>query len=289
MTTYNSYAEAKIANPSEDIYATKISMGGRVEVFGVYVIIANITSNYYICEPSKYCMTVEKFLADGHKFVEGDVIYSRPLSKVIPVLSNGEFGVSYPVDGANNPMSSDDNRFILRAAALGDRLTDDGEGKAITAKLSEESDYDKGMREAMKKIAVSCGKKFAVDIGYEELPDLVESLVNPKKEKPKRVRVGYVKCEYGDKVSNIVMDFENDAPLYKMVNDEYWTIDELDDLFQLILDDCDIYRKVETEIDERQEFIDECMEHGGLRARDGAREVYGNIFDSGKFKLVNAD
>lgn len=106
-------------------------------------------------------------------------------------------------------------------------------------------------------------------------------------EKPKRVKVEYVKCEYGDKVSNIVMDFENNAPLYKMVNDEYWTIDELDDLFAIILDGGEhIYRRIETEITERDEFINECIVHGGLRARDGAREVYGNLFDSGKFKLV---
>ncbi|AUR87998.1 hypothetical protein NVP1106O_75 [Vibrio phage 1.106.O._10N.286.51.F7] len=42
----------------------------------------------------------------------------------------------------------------------------------------------------------------------------------------------------------------------------------------------------EVEIDERQEFVDECMLIGGLRARDGAAEVYGNLYDSGKFKLV---
>ena len=65
-----------------------------------------------------------------------------------------------------------------------------------------------------------------------------------------RTKTEFVKCEYGDKVSNIVMDFENNVPLYKLVNDEHWTIDELDDLFQLILNDCYIYRKVETEIDE---------------------------------------
>ena len=188
MTTYNSYAEAKIANPSEDIYATKISMGGRVEVFGVYVIIANITSNYYICEPSKYCMTVEKFLADGHKFVEGDVIYSRPLSKVIPVLSNGEFGVSYPVDGANNPMSSDDNRFILRAAAL--------------------------------------------------------------EEKPKRVKVSYVKVE--DSIFDLRPDFE-DGELFQAMNNESYQVITGELKLAELLSYGLVCRKVETEIDWRDE------------------------------------
>lgn len=38
----------------------------------------------------------------------------------------------------------------------------------------------------------------------------------------------------------------------------------------------DLYRKVETEIDERQEFIDECQKYGSWEA----------MYDSGKFKLV---
>ncbi len=111
MTTYNSYEAAKIANPESDIYATKVSMGGRVEVFGVYVIIGNITSNYHICDPSKYCMTVEKFLSDGYELAMGDIVinssgavvdmnYSRSLS---------DFGVLN---------SASHKEFILRAAAL---------------------------------------------------------------------------------------------------------------------------------------------------------------------------
>ena len=109
MTTYNSYEAAKIANPSEDIYATKMSMGGRVEVFGVYVIIANITSNYHICDPSKYCMTVDKFLYDGHEFVEGDV-YLNSDGRTLGVVNIPEY---------NNKRSTIDcNLYILRAAAL---------------------------------------------------------------------------------------------------------------------------------------------------------------------------
>ena len=113
--------------------------------------------------------------------------------------------------------------------------------------------------------------------------DIMHEIPNPHTE------TEFVKCEYGDKVSNIVMGFENNVQLYKLVNDEHWTIDELDDLFQIILNDCYIYRKVETEIDERREFVDECMRIGGLRARDGAVEVYCNLYDSGKFKLVETE
>ena len=60
--------------------------------------------------------------------------------------------------------------------------------------IKTESDYDKGMREAMKKIAISCNKKFGFDVGYEDLPDLVESLVNHKPEQ-KEPKFKYVKVE----------------------------------------------------------------------------------------------
>ncbi|AUR81543.1 coil containing protein [Vibrio phage 1.007.O._10N.261.55.F9] len=110
---------------------------------------------------------------------------------------------------------------------------------------------------------------------------------NIEKNKP-RTKAGFVKCEYGDKVSNIVMDFESNVPLYKLINDEHWTIDELDDLFQLILNDCYIYRKVETEIDERQEFIESVGSLCDEMDIDMGKInwIAKTLYDSGKFKLV---
>ncbi|CAM0032284.1 hypothetical protein VPHK122_0087 [Vibrio phage K122] len=122
MTTYNTYQEAKIANPECDIYATKISMGGRVEVFGVYVIIGNITSNYHICDPSKYCMTVERFLADGYRFVKGDIYLN----------SNGRtLGVVNIPDYNNERSTIDCDLYILRAAALENIPTETPEEKEV--------------------------------------------------------------------------------------------------------------------------------------------------------------
>lgn len=40
---------------------------------------------------------------------------------------------------------------------------------------------------------------------------------------------------------------------------------------------------------ERELFIDTAMSVGCLRARDGAKDVYGSLFDSGKFKRVIKD
>ncbi|CAM0033016.1 hypothetical protein VPHK121_0088 [Vibrio phage K121] len=102
-----------------------------------------------------------------------------------------------------------------------------------------------------------------------------------------RTKPEFVKCDYGEKVSNIVMDFENNAPLYKVVNDEYWTIDELDDLFAIILDGGEhVYRKVENEIDERQEFIEALVEMNKKAKSSGLYGFFGELYDSGKFKLV---
>lgn len=117
MTTYNTYQEAKIANTEESIYTTKISMNGKREVFGVYDIIADITLNYYTCSPADYCMTVEKFLADGHNFVEGDV-YLNIQGDVRVVSSNKEW-----IDVLNGKSAMDNKRYILRAEALEEKPT----------------------------------------------------------------------------------------------------------------------------------------------------------------------
>ncbi|AUR88324.1 hypothetical protein NVP1112O_06 [Vibrio phage 1.112.O._10N.286.46.B11] len=215
--TYDSFEEAKIANPYSEIY----------EFEGYFSSFKGIGSKK--CDTSKYCMTVEKFLADGYKFVEGDLIigFGDELCTVCMV------SVTAWNDGGSD--DSDSKRYTLSAAALKPR----------------DNDYAMSVME-------------------------------------KKVKTEYVKCEYGDKVSNIIMDFESNAPLYKMVNDEYWTIDELDDLFQLILDDCYIYRRIETEIDERQEFI---KAYSILREKFMIQREYEYfddfMADSGKFKLVD--
>ncbi|CAL9954690.1 hypothetical protein VPHK24_0002 [Vibrio phage K24] len=111
MTTYNTYQEAKIANPEESIYATKISMNGKREVFGVYDIIADITLNYYTCNPADHCITVEEFLSRGHKLIKGDVYldYDGEVVEFICVCDNSQ---------SNTNRKENDVRYILRAAAL---------------------------------------------------------------------------------------------------------------------------------------------------------------------------
>lgn len=48
----------------------------------------------------------------------------------------------------------------------------------------------------------------------------------------------------------------------------------------------DLYRKLETEIDERQEFIDEAREVTRATPNSKAAMSFGMLYDSGKFKLV---
>lgn len=122
-------------------------------------------------------------------------------------------------------------------------------------------------------------------ISESELVDL--SIQDDFTAKPVRTNIEYVKCEYGGKASNIVMDFENDVSLYKMVNDEYWIIDELDDLFSIILDGGEhIYRKIETTMTERDIFIEEACKIMEQEHKERREYIVESLYDSGKFKLV---
>lgn len=115
MTTYNSYEAAKIANPESEICKLASGYIATNEPQGVSV---------HKCNPADYCMTVEKFLADGHKFVEGDI-----------VIDDGEVAVidcEFECTVYNDPDEGDSFIYILRAAALEERPIEkiewDGEG-----------------------------------------------------------------------------------------------------------------------------------------------------------------
>lgn len=105
MNTYSTYQEAKIANPESEIYEND---NGE---FGTREQLSEVVGQYVLCEPKDYCITVEKFLADGHKFVDKDLYLG----------DDGEIkiiGKDVPAGVANNPVSDDDARFALRSAAL---------------------------------------------------------------------------------------------------------------------------------------------------------------------------
>ncbi|AUR90454.1 hypothetical protein NVP1144O_06 [Vibrio phage 1.144.O._10N.286.45.B3] len=112
MTTYNSYQKAKIANPEFDIYwAGKLTASGMDDVFGTKASLAGITTNHFKCNPADHCMTVEKFLADGHKLAMEDIVMNSSGAVVDMNYSRclSDFGVLN---------SASHKECILRAAAL---------------------------------------------------------------------------------------------------------------------------------------------------------------------------
>lgn len=105
MTTYNTYAEAKIANPDSEIYVHDGKFATKE--FAIQLSVRDY-NDWYKCHPKDYCMTLEEFLADGHKLVNGDLFIGArgAASKVADEV------------GMNIPDFQDKDRYILRAKAL---------------------------------------------------------------------------------------------------------------------------------------------------------------------------
>lgn len=122
MTTYNSYQEAKIANPKEDIYT---SMSGDFAPMGniAYIALSGCKQGWNKCDPADYFMTLEKFLSDGHKLEVGDVIFGEDEDDV-DVVSSDLHCRSF-----NMPVDADRHIYILRAAALEKTPTETPEEK----------------------------------------------------------------------------------------------------------------------------------------------------------------
>lgn len=107
MTTYETYSEAKIANPIEDIYKLE---NGRFAT-GLWIDKNNFGKyTFTLCNPADECMSSLTFTELGHKFVDGDLIEDDKGS-VLTV------GVNIFSESLNN-LGLPANFFILRAAAL---------------------------------------------------------------------------------------------------------------------------------------------------------------------------
>lgn len=116
MKTYNTYQEAKIANPKSEIY---VWTGWKVNdelagPAGSFAALGDkfVTADCWIkCHPADYCMTLDEFFGQGKKLVRDDVYLGRN-GKVYSV------GLSIPVSMANEAGHGDHNRYILHAKAL---------------------------------------------------------------------------------------------------------------------------------------------------------------------------
>ncbi|WAX23061.1 hypothetical protein pA_gene0020 [Vibrio phage 13VT501A] len=109
MTTYNTFAEAKIANPESEI--VRWNKSDEYKAVSKSDLSGYLTTWSY-CNPADYCITVEQFLKDGHKFVEGDKYIHSRMESVLTV------GHGFSVDESNDVHGDDGNCYILRAAAL---------------------------------------------------------------------------------------------------------------------------------------------------------------------------
>lgn len=265
MKTYNTYQEAKIANPECEIAVkTKKAADDFGDAICFQAVVADsswsdgyafsddedssprISDGYWkICNPADHCMTVEEFLKDGHKFVEGDV-YFHIKEAELSVVGVGGFEPGH----ANTLISDDAESYILRAAALD-----------LAAIAKQNVEY------YSKQISDTAREAFSTN----STPKL------------KRTKVEFVKV-----VGENFFGLESDllaGNLYCGEGDE-WKIIDIPSLADEWTNN-NLYRRIETEIDERQEFIDAACSviedyHGERR-----QYVVEALYDSGKFKLVN--
>lgn len=215
MTTYKSYAEAKIANPDCEIF----SNGEEFDAIKKAPT-SHFANAWVIANPAEYCSTLKEFLDAGFKLVAGDVVMTVNCSTSI-VKEDA-------VDSWNHHGVNDHGFFILSASALNG-------GCKIPAKAEQWTIYNNTMP--------------LCELSYEQAGKLVKNSGCVEHQNPNT----------GD---------------WAVTTSPMWNRSG-------------IYRiKPKSE---RELFIESAMSAGGLRARDGAEDVYGSLFDSGKFKLAIKD
>ncbi len=130
------------------------------------------------------------------------------------------------------------------------QVTVSGSSMTLTPLPSDGSDYERGMRKAMQKIAVSCGRVFGVDVGYEDLPDLVDSILRSKKESAKPKPTKFVKVE--ESIFDLKEEFDGGELYVSTCEGHYTQILGEKGLFLAAFNNS-IYRQVE--IDWRESVV----------------------------------
>lgn len=325
MTTYNTYQEAKIANPEEEILKARDDWDGCECYVGKFI--ANKPGEsggvpfigkgaFKKCNPADYCMTVEKFLADGHKFVGGDVFLNHDGD----IVEVGKWYQSIRIcpEEANLAVGGDENCYILRAAALEEELelTKDDSPQGVISRVSNRL-YNMGCEYQDSKLGEELGgmaceiwgvlplisnesikeeKPFLqtgedfehsktlnfirdrlVEVhGEPKNPDYMHKLNNAiafvermeepsklcssgagKEEKSRCTKVTHEKLSF-ECAWRAVKAFEDGEKLYtKLSSEEFALIDNAPDVLRYLYD---LHERVETEITEREEFIERCVE-----------------------------
>ncbi len=118
MDMYPTYESAKIKHPECDIYEHNCTPMGKLFTPGLMHSVMDGSYNNK-CNPADHCMTVEKFLANGHKFVEGKGDAYLDNKGVVRLIGDN----GYSAWGCNDVtyITNSQESFILRAAALEDK------------------------------------------------------------------------------------------------------------------------------------------------------------------------
>ncbi|CAH9016207.1 putative lipocalin family protein [Vibrio phage 242E40-1] len=121
---------------------------------------------------------------------------------------------------------------------------------------------------------------------YPEIPktNKIGSINNtPKKS---RTKTEFVKVEFNH-AWEAVKEHEENKNIYHCNEGGEYAICGYDmHIIGECVKDGEIYRKVEVEIDERQEFVETLVEMNNTTKLLGLRNFFGELYDSGKFKLV---
>lgn len=106
-------------------------------------------------------------------------------------------------------------------------------------------------------------------------------------EKPKRTKVEYEKVEFEpNEIWKAFKEHQEVGYLYVNTPDGFECLfDGVFNLAMAISQGDQLYRRIETEIDERQEFIDAACDV--LDGDAGIASSIGRLYDSGRFKIVN--
>lgn len=293
MKTYNSYEEAKIANPESDIYVN------NTPVFGVKHCMERMDHQFYPCDVEDYCVTYNQC----DEFKSGMVVMD--LSGVMKI--NYEVAKSLNTHKASGAINSDwDECFILRAVALKEE-----QGKTEGDFWADlESELNKQER---PKPFLQTGEEFehtkTLNFIYDRMSmfgespnlDYMHKLKNAiaftedrespcnqaaAQEKPKRTKVEYVEC---DNLQGSLDKFESMSG-FEFYPDENGVGDRINSVRYLALayGNNSLYRRIETEITERNEFIEFVESKCSELMVDGEWSlacIAADLFDSGKIKF----
>ncbi|AUR99229.1 hypothetical protein NVP1263B_69 [Vibrio phage 1.263.B._10N.286.51.B1] len=133
MTTYNSYQEAKIANPDKEII--RFDKQDEFKAVGNDELSAYLTT-WTKCNPADHCMTVEKFLVDGHEVFMGDAIIN--IRGNVNYITQGDAKMINSEGGA----TFNNARYILRASALENIPTETPEEKEVLDGIESDGEVE---------------------------------------------------------------------------------------------------------------------------------------------------